>query len=176
MRRPWHIWMVFGLCLVVVFGAMGWVSLMAIRVERAEARARQEAALEEKARLALWRMDSALVPVIARESGRQWVSWIHIADLVGMILFALDNEGMEGPVNGTAPSPVTNRELARTLAGLLGRRSWLPVPRVALRMALGEVADVIAQGQQVFPRKMLDAGYQFGYANLVDASQQILTR
>ncbi len=75
MRRLWHIWMIFGLCLVVVFGAMGWVSLIAVRVERAEARARREAALEEKVRLALWRMDSALAPLIARESGRPYFAY-----------------------------------------------------------------------------------------------------
>ena len=106
-------------------------------------------------------------------SGRQWVSWVHIEDLVGVILFALDNESMLGPVNGTAPHPVTNREFATTLGRVLGRKSWLPVPRVALRVAIGQVADLAARGQRVFPRKAVEAGYRFRYVNPSDALEQI---
>ncbi|MDP6438963.1 MAG: TIGR01777 family oxidoreductase [Candidatus Brocadiia bacterium] len=107
-------------------------------------------------------------------SGRQWVSWVHIEDLVGVILFALDNESIQGPVNGTAPRPVTNREFAMTLGRVLGRKSWLPVPRIALRVAIGQVADLAARGQRAFPRKAVEAGYRFRYVRLSDALEQIL--
>ena len=70
MRRPWQIWFAFGLCLAVAFAAVGWISLTAIKVDRAQAEAYRLAALEEKVRLALWRMDSALSPLVAREGVR----------------------------------------------------------------------------------------------------------
>lgn len=109
-------------------------------------------------------------------SGRQWVSWIHIDDLVRAIIFALDNEGLEGPVNATAPTPVTNRQFAETLGATIGRKSWLPVPRILLRAAMGEVADVAARGQRAIPSKLLAAGYRFRYAELSDALDEILAR
>ena len=107
-------------------------------------------------------------------SGGQWVSWIHIDDLVGMILFALDNPSLEGPMNATALNPVTNRRFARTLGEILGRKSWLPVPDVLLRIALGQAASIVAQGQRVRPAKALAAGFRFQYANLREGLEQIL--
>lgn len=109
-------------------------------------------------------------------SGRQWVSWIHIDDLVGMVIFALDNPALEGPINATAPGPVTNRRFARTLGEILGRRSWLPLPRALLRVALGQIATIVVHGQRVVPAKALAAGYRFRHTNLRGALEQILIR
>ena len=106
--------------------------------------------------------------------GRQWVSWIHIDDLIGMIIFALDNSAMEGPINATGPEPVTNRRFARTLGGVMGRKSWLPVPGILLRIALGQVATIVVHGQRVLPAKALAAGYRFRHTNLPGALEQIL--
>lgn len=109
-------------------------------------------------------------------SGRQWVSWIHIDDLVGMIIWAMDTAGVEGPMNAAAPKPVTNREFAGTLAHELGTKSWLPAPRILLRMGLGQVADIITTGQRVIPARAITAGYRFGYCELGEALHQILAR
>lgn len=108
-------------------------------------------------------------------SGRQWISWIHIDDLVGMIELALDSPALEGPVNGTAPSPVTSRRFASILGETLGRKSWLPVPRIILRVALGQVADTVAAGQRALPAKAIAAGYSFRHPDLPEALRQILT-
>lgn len=107
-------------------------------------------------------------------SGRQWISWIHIDDLVGIFLLALENPRVEGPLNATAPEPVTNREFARTLGQVLGRPSWLPTPGIVLRLAFGQAADVIRQGQRVWPRRVLEMGYRFRFASLAEALQNIL--
>ena len=75
MRRPWHIWLAFGLCFAVVLAAMGLLTVIALRLNRTEAEARHRAALEENVRLALWRMDSALAPLIAQEGGRPYFAY-----------------------------------------------------------------------------------------------------
>jgi uncharacterized protein (TIGR01777 family) len=106
--------------------------------------------------------------------GTQWVSWIHIDDLVALILMAIENPGLSGPVNTTAPEPVTNADLARTLAAAIRRKSWLPVPRPVLRLVLGEVACLVTQGQRVLPAKALAAGFRFRYANVTAALRNLL--
>jgi uncharacterized protein len=107
-------------------------------------------------------------------SGRQWVSWVHHADLVGILLLALDNPGASGPLNGTAPNPVTNRELAKAIGRVLHRPSFFPTPGFALRLALGEVADVVLTGQRVLPKKPLALGYSFQYPTVDSALAEIL--
>jgi len=107
-------------------------------------------------------------------SGRQRISWIHVDDLVGMALFCPDHERLRGPVNATAPYPVTNRDFARILGRAMGRKSWFPVPGWMLRLALGEVADVALTGQRVLPRKALEAGFRFRHERLDEALGQIL--
>ncbi len=96
-------------------------------------------------------------------------------DLVGIILFALADTSLSGPVNAAAPTAVTNRQLSKTLAGFMGRRSWLPVPGIVLRVALGEVAGILTQGQRAVPEKVSAAGYRFAHPDLHDALQQILS-
>ncbi len=96
-------------------------------------------------------------------SGRQWWSWISLADEVGAIRHVLAEDGIAGPVNLTGPNPVTNRDFTKILGRVVHRPVVLPpVPRVALRLAIGEFADVgIVAGQRVLPRVLQDAGYRF---------------
>ncbi len=107
-------------------------------------------------------------------SGRQWMSWIHHEDLTGLLLFALDHSDAQGPVNGTAPHPVTNREFARALGRAMHRPSLMPTPGFMLRLGLGEVADVIATGQRVLPRRALQLGYSFRFPTIETALASLL--
>jgi uncharacterized protein len=107
-------------------------------------------------------------------SGKQWVSWIHHADLTGILLLALDNASAHGPINGTAPNPVTNRELARAQGRTLHRPSFLPAPAFALRLMLGEVAGVVTTGQRVVPRRASALGYSFQFPDIDGALKDIL--
>jgi uncharacterized protein (TIGR01777 family) len=107
-------------------------------------------------------------------SGRQYVSWIHHADLSGLILLALDREDARGPLNGTAPKPVTNKEFSKAVGRALHRPSFLRVPRLMLRLRFGGVAHVIATGQRVLPRQALALGYQFQFPDIDGALQNVL--
>lgn len=103
-------------------------------------------------------------------SGQQYMSWIHIDDWVGLVRHALANAAATGPLNMTAPAPVTNADFARTLGRVLHRPAVVPAPAFALRLALGEMADaMILGGQAVLPAKGLALGYQFRYEALEDA-------
>lgn len=99
-------------------------------------------------------------------SGKQYVSWIHHADLVGIILVALDRAQATGPINGTAPNPVTNKEFSKALGRALHRPSVMPAPRIGLRVMLGEVAAVVTTGQRVIPRRALALGYAFQFPGI----------
>lgn len=105
-------------------------------------------------------------------SGRQWLSWIHIADLPGIYLAAID--GVEGPVNATAPNPVTNADFTHELGKALHRPTLLPVPTLALRAMLGEGADMLLQGQRVLPQRTQELGYHFVFERLTDALANLL--
>jgi uncharacterized protein (TIGR01777 family) len=107
-------------------------------------------------------------------SGRQYFSWIHHEDLTGVILLALDNEQAAGPMNGTAPNPVTNREMAKALGRVLHRPSFMKAPRFMLRLMLGEVADIITTGQRVLPRRALSLGYSFKFPEIEGALRDVL--
>jgi uncharacterized protein (TIGR01777 family) len=109
-------------------------------------------------------------------SGRQWFSWIHVADEVGLILFLLESAAASGPFNLTAPHPVTMREMATTLGKVLHRPAVLPVPGFALKLALGDVADVLLTGQHVIPKRAREAGYQFQFPELEGALRDLLAR
>ncbi len=99
-------------------------------------------------------------------SGRQWFSWIHLKDLVAAHIFVIENPEISGPVNFTSPEPVRNRDLARTLGQILGRPALFKVPGFAMRMAVGELADVLVKGQRVYPAKLEEAGFSFSYPKL----------
>jgi uncharacterized protein (TIGR01777 family) len=107
--------------------------------------------------------------------GRQYVSWIHLEDLVGIIRAALDDERWRGPVNGTAPEPVTNGELSHALGAALHRPALLPVPGLALRLLYGEMAEIVTTGARVLPAKALVLGYRFRYPHLPDALASALS-
>lgn len=99
-------------------------------------------------------------------SGKQWMSWVHVDDEVGVIRYAIDEDKIRGPVNCTAPNPVTNREFSQELGRVLRRPSFMPVPAFALRILFGEMADTLLEGQRVLPRKLEAAGYRFRFPEL----------
>jgi len=108
-------------------------------------------------------------------NGRQWMSWIHIDDLVGIILHVINNKDIKGAINGTAPTPVTNKEFSSTLARVLKRPAFLTMPAFILKLMLGEMAqELLLSGQRVIPKKILDAGYDFQYAELEEALWEVV--
>jgi uncharacterized protein (TIGR01777 family) len=108
--------------------------------------------------------------------GRQYVSWIHLDDLVGIMLAALASDAWSGPINATAPTPVNSRDFARTLGRVLHRPALLPVPAVGLRLLYGEMATIITTGARVLPAKALVLGYRFRHPELEDALRSALNR
>lgn len=106
-------------------------------------------------------------------SGRQYISWIHLDDWTALVRWALTNTDVSGPLNATAPNPVTNLEFVRTLGGVLHRPAFMPAPAFAVRLALGEMADVALTGQRVFPEKAHSLGFEFRYPLLEPALHAI---
>jgi uncharacterized protein len=107
--------------------------------------------------------------------GRQYMSWIHIDDEVGILLWALDNERVSGTVNSTAPNPVTNREFSGAIGRALGRPASMPVPGFVLDLKFGsEFGQVLRGGQRVMPRRALDLGYEFRYPEIDGALKNLL--
>jgi hypothetical protein len=108
-------------------------------------------------------------------SGRQWISWIALADAIRQIEFVLRTKSISGPVNVVAPNPVTNLEFTRSLAGALRRPAALPIPAFAVRLALGEMAEnTILQSERVVPARLSAAGFEFEYPKLDAALPAIL--
>lgn len=106
--------------------------------------------------------------------GQQYISWIHTADLVGMMLAALDDERWSGPINGTAPEPVPNSEFSRVLGRVLGRPAFVPVPGFALRALYGEMSEIVTGGARVVPAKALMLGYEFRHPQLEESLRSAL--
>jgi uncharacterized protein len=102
-------------------------------------------------------------------SGRQYVSWIHRVDVVALVCAALDDERWLGPINATAPEPVSSREFARVLGRVLKRPALLPLPAGVLRLLFGEMAQIITTGARAVPAKPLVLGYEFRYPRLEQA-------
>jgi uncharacterized protein (TIGR01777 family) len=109
-------------------------------------------------------------------SGRQWVSWVHIDDLTSLIEFLLTRPDLSGVFNATAPAPVTMTQLARALGRALHRPALMPVPAPMLRLALGEVADVLLTGQYVEPRRATEAGFTFRFTDVESALRDVVAR
>ena len=109
-------------------------------------------------------------------NGRQYVSWVAIDDVLGAIEHAIADERLSGPVNVTAPAPVTNAQYARTLAGVLHRPSVLPAPAPAVRLLLGEFSSELLGGQRVLPERLRQTGYEFRYPRLEGALRAALDR
>jgi uncharacterized protein (TIGR01777 family) len=108
-------------------------------------------------------------------SGQQWMSWIHVDDVIGLIRFALENSTIHGPMNATAPQPITNVEFTKELATALHRPAILPVPSFALKFLFGEMAEVILGSQRVIPQAARSAGFQFEYPELRPALVRLLS-
>ena len=108
--------------------------------------------------------------------GGQYMSWIHVDDLVGLYLAAIDGEGWRGPVNAAAPEPVTNADFSRALGRALHRPAVVPVPRFALRVLYGGMSELVTEGKRVVPRRALDRGHRFEHADLDAALADALRR
>jgi uncharacterized protein (TIGR01777 family) len=108
-------------------------------------------------------------------SGQQWFSWIHLDDIVGLIIQSLTKSTMEGVYNATAPQPVRMNDLSTTMGNVMNRPSWLPVPGFAIEAILGDGAKVVLEGQKVLPKRTLESGFEYQYPNLQSALTHILT-
>ena len=108
-------------------------------------------------------------------TGEQYMSWIHRDDLLALLEFLLEQRNLSGPVNATAPNPVTQREFAQALGRALHRPALVPTPAFALKLALGEMAEMLLTGQRVVPTKALEAGFSFRYPELEGALKSLLT-
>ncbi len=106
--------------------------------------------------------------------GKQWMPWIHIDDIVGLLRFAAANDHLSGPVNAAAPQPVQNVTFTRALGKAVRRPALLPAPAFALRIALGEAANVVLASQHVVPARATDAGYRFVHPTLAGALASLL--
>jgi uncharacterized protein (TIGR01777 family) len=107
-------------------------------------------------------------------SGQQWMPWVHIEDMVEIIIYAMQND-ITGPINCTAPQPVTNREFAKTLGKVLKRPAIAPMPAAIVKLMFGQMGDeLMIHGQSVIPQKLQQQGFQFNYSDLHSALEQIL--
>ena len=106
-------------------------------------------------------------------NGQQWLSWIHLDDMLRLICFALENAGVQGPLNATAPEPVTHRDMMRALATVLHRPLFLKVPAFLLRTMMGEMSQLLLEGQRVLPERTVASGFTFRYPALEPALRAI---
>ena len=109
-------------------------------------------------------------------NGRQWMPWIHIEDLVNIIIYCIQQDGLKGAVNGTAPEPLRNRDFVRVLGAVLKRPALLPMPAPLVRLLFGQMGhELLLQGQRVIPKKLQDSGYQFHYTDLRSALSNLVS-
>lgn len=108
-------------------------------------------------------------------SGKQYVPWIHRDDMTALLMFLLDHPDCHGAFNACGPNPVTNSVFSAILGNVLQRPNWLPVPRFAIRILLGKVADVVVGGQRAIPAKALAAGFAFRFPDLESALRDLLS-
>ena len=107
-------------------------------------------------------------------TGNQWLSWIHITDLTRIIRFVVENHELTGPVNATAPVPVTMKEFSQVLGEVMNKPSWLPIPPWILKIALGQMSEMLLHGQRVVPKKIIDGGFEFRFSKLKVALENVL--
>lgn len=107
-------------------------------------------------------------------SGKQWVSWIHIQDLVRIFEFLLDRQDAQGVYNATAPEPLTNADFGRTVSQVMRRPYWFPVPAFLLKAVMGELSTMALEGQRVLPKRLLEMGFQFRFPTLQAALQDLI--
>ncbi len=164
----------------------GFLASLAVDWERAamEAEARGAAVSCMRFGIVLGREEGALAKMLPLfrwwlggplGGGGQWFSWIHIHDLVAAHLFALGRRDLRGPLNCTAPHPVRNKDLARALAGAMGKPCFMPgVPRFLVRMVLGEFGSVLLEGQRVIPERLREAGFHFTFPRIEEALNDLV--
>ncbi|WP_342431537.1 TIGR01777 family oxidoreductase [Neobacillus sp. FSL H8-0543] len=107
-------------------------------------------------------------------SGEQWVSWVHVTDVIQSIAFAIETSELSGPVNVTSPSPVRMKAFGKTIGSVLHRPHWLPVPSFAMKFALGQKSSLVLEGQHVLPKVLMNAGYKFSFPLLDAALEDLL--
>jgi len=107
-------------------------------------------------------------------SGNQWVSWVHVEDVVRSILFVASNPDIHGPVNVTSPNPVQMKEFGKTVGRVLRRPHWIPVPQFAMKAILGKKSALVLEGQSVLPEKLIQSGYTFSFPRLEGAIENLL--
>lgn len=109
-------------------------------------------------------------------SGRQWLSWIHIEDMVRLIDYCIQHPQISGPVNATAPHPVTSSQFGKALAHSLHRPNWFPVPAFMLKLIFGEMSALLLQGQRVLPHVLLENGFTFRFRHLEEALTELAAK
>ncbi|WP_122741123.1 DUF1731 domain-containing protein, partial [Pseudomonas viridiflava] len=109
-------------------------------------------------------------------NGRQWMPWIHVQDQIAAIDFLLNLDDARGPYNLCAPAAVRNRDFAKTLAGILHRPAFMPMPSLALKVLLGELSVLLLGGQRARPDRLQQAGFTFRFTDLKTALQDLLGR
>ncbi|MCM3567638.1 TIGR01777 family oxidoreductase [Neobacillus mesonae] len=109
-------------------------------------------------------------------SGKQWVSWVHVKDVVRAIVFAIKNDQLTGPVNVTAPSAVQMKEFGKTVGSVLHRPHWFHVPSFAMKLALGQKSSLVLEGQHAVPKALLEKGFTFHYPVLLNALNDLLVK
>jgi hypothetical protein len=107
-------------------------------------------------------------------SGNQWMSWIHVDDVIGIVMHALENEEVEGALNATAPKPVRNIEFTKILGSVLRKPTIIPVPTFGLKIMMGEFANFVVLSQNVLPEKTQTSGYEFRFETLESALKDLL--
>jgi uncharacterized protein (TIGR01777 family) len=107
-------------------------------------------------------------------SGKQWISWIHINDLIALIHFIIDRDEIRGPINFTSPNPITMNDFGKAVGHALQRPHWFPVPSLILKAVFGEMSEILIEGQYVKPKKAIEYGYQFSYPDIDSALKDIL--
>jgi hypothetical protein len=109
--------------------------------------------------------------------GHQYMSWIHIKDMIGILQFCLSDLGLKGPINATSPNAVTNKEFSRALASVLKRPAVIPLPEIIVKVLFGEMGtELLLQGQRIYPRRILEAGFEYEYSDLRLALLDILKK
>lgn len=109
-------------------------------------------------------------------TGKQWLSWIHINDLTSLLRFVIEHQEITGPINATAPEPVTMKNFCSTLGEVMHRPCWLQVPEWVLRIALGQMAEMLVYGQRIIPKKISDAGFRFRFGKLRSALEDVMQK
>jgi len=108
-------------------------------------------------------------------SGEQWMSWIHLDDLVGIILHCIKQDSLNGPINGTSPNPSTNNKFTKALGNALKRPTFMPMPEIVIKALMGQMGiELLLSGKKILPKKALENGYQFQYPTLDSALNNIL--